>query len=534
MNDLSPPRSGVGRGGDAAITVRRVYDSQNANVLGDFGYGWSLDVSGTDLHSTARPGSGNRGSGNTFRPGDVLYLTLPGGQQHAFQFLPVPTNYHVGGAGSDPYGGFGVYDTYWIQFVCVDGSNATLTVPSDVHEPEVDRRVSLIYDRDHNEFYAVTGESQLAYDPTQGQFGNEYTVRTVDGTLYSIDATTGQLTSTQDPNGNLTRYDGDSIKENGLTLKIERNGPQGSISKIYLVDSQGGMVGNPVTDPYGNVTHNTYDADGNLSSSTSRYGTPDAETTYFSYTNGVDYPYVDGTVGHYADPTDPTDPKTPHGLLLETWQVRTTGGAPTVLSKSVYYTPTDVADGVTGALAGKLESSTDVAGVMTFYTYNSDGTPDATYHLWTDPTPGSTTQRWVWSEDHYDGDGRVTATDSAVYARLSGDGPNPVTDPSRLVYDLTRSVTHYDAAGQQDWTETQYYWRDGSGKLQLAATQDHTAYHYDLKGNLVETLYADGTATRSVYDATGRVTWATDRFAVSSAAPVPGTQTIYDSLGRAY
>jgi hypothetical protein len=65
--------------------------------------GWCLSRFAV-LEQAARPGTSDRGSGNTLRPGDQVYLTLPGGEQHAFQFWPVPGNYKIGGAGSDPYG----------------------------------------------------------------------------------------------------------------------------------------------------------------------------------------------------------------------------------------------------------------------------------------------------------------------------------------------------------------------------------------------------------------------------------------------
>jgi hypothetical protein len=89
--------------GGQPITVSRVYNSQNANVLGDFGDGWNLDTSTETLTTTATPASA--GGPEAFQPGDLVYITLPGGQQYTFQFFPVTADYNSSTA-PDPYSQF--------------------------------------------------------------------------------------------------------------------------------------------------------------------------------------------------------------------------------------------------------------------------------------------------------------------------------------------------------------------------------------------------------------------------------------------
>ncbi len=117
--------------GGQPITITRVYDSQQADVKGDFGYGWSLQATTSALRLVTEPPSGGYPGTTAFRPGDLVYITIPVGGQHVFQFWPVPNSYQPGHAGNpyDPLSYQNV-DTYAAQFICVDGSGSTLT-PAD-------------------------------------------------------------------------------------------------------------------------------------------------------------------------------------------------------------------------------------------------------------------------------------------------------------------------------------------------------------------------------------------------------------------
>ena len=109
----------------------------------------------------------------------------------------------------------------------------------------------------------------------------------------------------------------------------------------------------------------------------------------------------------------------------------------------------------------------------------------------------------------YDAAGRVTATQEAVYEDGTGSsvvGPalhednldkndnRVITEP--LISKLITSRTGYNAVGKAAWTADQY-----AAPTADADPSVRTRYRYDDRGNLVETLFPDGTKTQSVIDA---------------------------------
>jgi RHS repeat-associated protein/uncharacterized delta-60 repeat protein len=231
--------------GGVPITVSRVYDSQQADLPGDFGFGWRLDASNSTVRTTAMPApDAPAGSVPAFRAGDLVYITLPGGEQHVFQFFPVPMSY-TPGLSANPYGNNSPYlsDSFLIQFVCVDGTNSTLTVPGDLHESA--QYQTLLTDQDPVFISSATNDP---YNPVN--FGNQYVLQTADHHTYTLTASTGQLISSEDPNGNTITYGTDgSIQENGYQLQINRN-PDNTISSIRVLGPSGTVVGNTATYSY--------------------------------------------------------------------------------------------------------------------------------------------------------------------------------------------------------------------------------------------------------------------------------------------
>ena len=73
------------------ITVTRTYDTLNADREGDFGYGWSLDVSTTRV-KVELPDGGDPGLfGYTpFKDGTRVIVTLPDRTQQGFTFYGAP------------------------------------------------------------------------------------------------------------------------------------------------------------------------------------------------------------------------------------------------------------------------------------------------------------------------------------------------------------------------------------------------------------------------------------------------------------
>jgi len=250
--------------GGQSLVVRRVYDSSTADTSYDFGPGWKLDVSDTGLRTTSY--AGNRGSSTSpaMRSGDLVYITIPGGWQEAFEFVPVPDGYDPG----NPGGAFGAYFTYYPQFIAVDGSGSRLTVMGDVSHENPNDRIQLT--RDGDEFYGNTDNGQEGYNPARLDFGGQYTLTTQDGTVYQINASDGNLMSTTDANGNSTSFDSGTVTSGEWQLTIHHDdqgridwigtNPDGTGPRVlYTYDP---ITGNliSVTDRDGNTTHYSYNA----------------------------------------------------------------------------------------------------------------------------------------------------------------------------------------------------------------------------------------------------------------------------------
>lgn len=693
VTDLSLPVAG-----GKPIVISRTYDSSLADTKGDFGYGWSMDVFSTHLHTTAYSGSYDVGGQPALRQGDLIYITLPGLGQQVFEFVPHPYGYNPGNIAR----GIVTYDSYNPQFVAVDGSGSTLT----------DGNTGVPYDlkNSFSEFYS--GDTGEGYNPAFRDFGQHYSLTTKDGTVYKINAVTGDLESVTTANGVVTTYtrnvstnvdevysgpehvyihhdlNGDvdwvSTDANGadpkisytytndnLTAVTDRNGntthyayegsatpgrshlmvsatdprgievarvaydqsrhattitnatsnsasigysgynganglntatdPSGNASQSFY-DSHGNTIrtvqpvsdgylvtlstytyansaddvvgygisnvnalseeihyqpvlvkgpdlagtrftgdekslnaqpasktdyrifnsdtdasgsdgtvdpnilaslflpssqtvwaddgttelttqytytadshGKPDTieDPYGNITTNAYDANGNLTQTTTLSNIPsEAETTYFTYTDGGMYKYVDGTHIDYTN--------VPTGLPLETYK-KASDGTEIVISRNVYYTQFDPASEV-----GLLKRSTDAAGLSTFYNYTDQGQLKSTESQWLDASGGF--HDVPTSSSQYDAEGRQTQ---------STDGNQQTT------------TTHYDGDGNVDYTIDIY------GGV--------TVNVYDSNGRVIRTVNPDGTETRTAYDNQGRAVWTTDRFYSGAVTSVNST-----------
>jgi YD repeat-containing protein len=88
------------------------------------------------------------------------------------------------------------------------------------------------------------------YRPEDSGFGNRYLLTSFDGTVYEINATTGDLETVSDTLGNvLTFTDSEVVSNNGQKVTFDR-------------DNQGRIIS--VTDPLGEKVKYTYDGKGDL------------------------------------------------------------------------------------------------------------------------------------------------------------------------------------------------------------------------------------------------------------------------------
>ncbi len=225
--------------GQAPIVISRTYDSSKASEAESLGYGWQLDLSGAQVQTTA--------TGNAFQFGDLIYITLPDGEQHVFQFIPAPDNYETTGD-PNPLDYYNVeFGNYAPSFVCVDGSGAKLTVGGE---------------NDFDLSY-VDGQfiNQTTGDPFDPLTSGTYTVTTTDGTVYTFAASMsnpGTLENSVDANGNETNYNldgGTVIQRGGVSVHIN----------YERIDAAGNSIDVIGSITAGNQTVNYfYDADGNL------------------------------------------------------------------------------------------------------------------------------------------------------------------------------------------------------------------------------------------------------------------------------
>jgi YD repeat-containing protein len=324
--------------GQQPIVISRTYDSSQAGTESDLGYGWQFNISNTDLNTTATTTARSNGT-TSFKFGDLVYITVPGGPQHVFQFMPLPTSFGQNGGDAenplDPDSYVGSY--YCPQFICVDGSGATLAVQSSTGDNLTNSanldNYTLQYDASTGEFYEDTSNGQAPYNPADVQFGGNYVLTTSNGTSYTISASSGQVETSKDANGNVTTYSSGQPTEGGYNVSYQTNN-EGLVTQA-TVELNGAAV---------ESVYYSYDTNKQLISvSEPVAGAPGASdaTTKFTYTYD--------SAGHHlltqvADAlgvvvaTATYDPAT--GELTKLTNANTTSGA-------TIQTPTDYGDGAT-------------------------------------------------------------------------------------------------------------------------------------------------------------------------------------------
>ncbi|EKU96916.1 RHS repeat-associated core domain protein [Leptolyngbya sp. PCC 7375] len=503
--DLSIPLTGI------PIVVSRTYDTLNANVTDDFGYGWRMDLRDTDLTTNVdRSELQESGLYNPFFDGAKVYVSLPNGEREAFIFQPKP----------DP---LIFIEKYQPRFVAADGDNTSVLTVDDF---------DIVRNSDGTYSSFVGG---LPYNPASELFGSgNYTLTTKDGIKYTIDGDTGDLEKVTDRNGNtLTYTEGGVFSSTGKQVTFERD-PQGRITAVI--------------DPEGNRITYEYDALGDLVAVTDREG----NTTRFDYDedtphfledvidplgrNGIRSEYQDGRlvklfdfggneVELIHDPDNFVETVEDQFGNATVYEYDARGNVLTEIdalgnitrrtydSNDNMLTETVEKDGVifeamtfTYDSRNNVLSETNALGHTTYFTYDSFGNILTT----TDPSGQTVTNT-------YDAKGNLT--------KIEGQATGSLT----LSYDPAGNLTSLtDSVG----TTTFEYFSDGNIKSQTDALGTVTTYTYDNNGNqLTETTTQttpDGVltlVTTMEYDDEGRVVKVTD-------ADGNFTETIYDNNGN--
>jgi len=235
FNDLTVPVAGV------PIKLTRRYDSLDADVSGDFGYGWSLDIATTKIELQIDPNRLPDLSGYIpFRDGDRVLVTLPDGTQEGFTFYGKPGTSFLG-----------IVLDYVPAFVADVGVKSKLLVDSLPLKKVGDDYLD----------YA----SGRLYNPADHTFGGSYELKMRNGSSLVINAKTGELTTLVDRVGNEVFIGPDGFQSaSGRGISFERDWA----NRITAV-----------IDPRGKRIEYGYDGAGDLVAITNRLGA----TTRFTY-----------------------------------------------------------------------------------------------------------------------------------------------------------------------------------------------------------------------------------------------------------
>ncbi|MFM6135265.1 MAG: putative Ig domain-containing protein, partial [Sphaerospermopsis kisseleviana] len=257
FTDLEIPVSGI------PITLTRTYDTLISNSQQDFGYGWRMEFRNASVRTSLPKDElyqelGLRSVG--FKEGDSVYITLPGGKRERFTFklqemkvMGIPLSAFLGRS-----------TLYKPTFVADKGSTSTLSV---------DTAGIVLIKGDSDRVIPFSGGSAYSYYNPQ-DWGNTYKLTTKEGVVYNIDATTGDINTITNRNGDVLNFsDGGIVSSNGQQVTFER-------------DAQGRIVA--AIDPMGNRVSYQYDANGDLVKVTDR----ENNTTTFEY-NGQQAHYLD-------------------------------------------------------------------------------------------------------------------------------------------------------------------------------------------------------------------------------------------------
>jgi RHS repeat-associated protein len=489
--DLTIPLTGI------PIEIKRVYHSLDAQVQGDFGYGWNLAMQDAQIQEASRDGRNLSGGnfeigGNAFTVGTRVTLTTPDGRRVGYTFNPTV----VGGSffgtlykptfTPDP----GVFDTLEVD-------DAQLTVGGD-------------------------GSVGLPLFGFLGFNPSEYRLKTKEGIVYRYDQSKGLLDITDRNNNKLTYTDTGITSSTGQSITFKRDA-QNRITEIidpngksikYSYDAKGDLNGvsdrnnantqfeyeNPrphylteVVDPLGrSATRTEYDEQGRMKRLIDAAG------------NALDLTYTNG-----ASSQTIKDPQTSK-LLTET----------DALGNVITYTY-DANDNLTTrkdavgntttykyATNGLLTEVVDANGKTSTFSYDGNGN---LLEL-TDPTGAKT-------KFTYDGNGRVAST------------TDPLGAITNYIYDAQgRLIQKVDAEGKITKIE---YNAAGEKIAEIDALGQRTEYRYNSRGLWVETILPDETPldltdnsrTKKEYDALDRVVTEIDELGRK-------TQHVYDKLGR--
>ncbi|MEA5620583.1 DUF4114 domain-containing protein [Cronbergia sp. UHCC 0137] len=537
--DLSLPLTGI------PIEITRSYSSLDANIPGDFGYGWTLGLQEGNIVESSPTGidlsQDDFFGGNSFTVGTRVTLNTPDGRRVGFTFDPVPQGSLLGTAWKprftpDP----GVFDTLEVE-------DSSLSLRSD------GTYGLFLFGFSYNPSeYKLTTRDRTVYNYSQNEglqnvidrngnsliFSEEGIISSTGAEIDFIRDGAGRIIEIIDPEGNSLKYgynaNGDLVsvtdrQENTTTLKYEaprphylteiidplgrsgtrtEYGENGQISRI--IDADGNAIelnfdnaasSQTLTDPFGNELTLIYDERGNVLQQIDPLGgvttrtydednniltetDPEENTTTFTYDEN----------GNVLTQTDPLGNTTTF-VYNEFSQVLTETNPLGFVTTNEYdddgnlIQTTDAEGNVTTYVydeVGNLQQATDEAGNVTAFAYNLFGLITQI----TDPEEGVTAL-------NYDNNGNITSvtTPRGFTTTFGYNNENLLTTLTDALGNV--NTIEYDAAGQRTATV------DALGR--------RTEFTYNNRGLLETTTYPDGTVETLVYDALDRQIATIDR-----------------------
>ncbi|MGV6852845.1 MAG: RHS repeat domain-containing protein [bacterium] len=412
------------------LKFTRVYDSLNADIDGELGYGWSLKLQSPDIGETV-PDTGVAGIfGSTpFRVGTRVYINAPdgNGERLGFTFAPEPGTPSALG------------QPYHVVFTPDPGNYYQLEVPQG--------SADFIQVMDSGDVYLFG--FAFPYNP------DKYVLVAPNGYRYTYHEDQGLL-GAEDLDGNTLSVNANRISHS--------SGPQLTMGR----DAQGRIT--DVTDPEGNTWLYGYDSNGDLVS----FSDPDMNTSVYSYFNSP---------AHYLNTVFD-----PQGRMARRNEYDPVSGRLVAVidengnRKEVSFDPQGFTGSQTDARGnqtsyqyndrGNVVQMTDADGFQTQFEFNDPNNPDKRTRL-IDPDGE------IW-DYQYNSMGQATQLKPPAGSLLKYE----------MDYDALGNVTRYKNLQGQETT----YTYDSKGHLlseNPAGTGPLANYVYDQRGLLVQKQSSD-------------------------------------------
>jgi YD repeat-containing protein len=441
--------------GGLPITIGRTYDTLNADEVGDFGYGWNLDLFEMDIRTDVDFGESELsdiGIIPSLQHGTRLHVTLPDGTKQSFTMQVVPIN-STAAAGLLAY----TLSMYRVEFVPDADNTSTLTTTL----PQLQ-----VFMNEYGELETGAG---MPFNPASPYLDIDYIMTTQDGTEFLLDGNTGELSTITDRQGNRLEVSDDGIR----TVM-----PSGEIAaEISFTRDQLGRI-KQITDTAGATINYTYDTKGDLVAVTDRVGS----TTTFIYN-------PDEAAGreHYLTSIEDARGVSVMNLNFD----ETTGRIISLADASgaaipfnYDLNPPQLPDGYT------RETLADADDVPTEIIRDGRGNTVRQLQRLSDNGTVNDTTDDLWSVTVYEYDANDYRTRTSETFQATGDAAYTASPTTWL------SEADYDPFGNVLSTT------DSLGNT--------TYFTYDRYGSLLTTTDAQGNTTRNTYSDTGLLTHTTD------------------------